>query len=135
MTPIVERNWFGFNLRTMFVVMTVVAMLGGGCFAFTSFVQVSVGYSIETDFENMPENDRALKAWLRDQPGVVPRTVHVARPSGKNLFVNFIMSRNLRGQPGVPDLDAACGKLGYGGPVGAFRDSERTSWREKRDSQ
>jgi hypothetical protein len=127
-----KRRWFRFSLA-MLVALAMGAILYGSWFAFTSLVHASIGYSMEAEFQTMPVNDLEFKAWLRDQPGVVQSTVHVARPRDRTVLVVFIMSRDLRGYPTFPDLDRACKALGYGGRAGAFRDSEITSYSEERD--
>jgi hypothetical protein len=63
-------------------------------------------------YASMPDNDRDLEQWLKDQRGVVAHTVHVTR-KGSTIRIIFIMQRNGHGNPPFPDLSSACHSLGY----------------------
>jgi len=93
------------------------------------------GYCLEAKFESLPPNDKALKKWLQDQPGIVPRLVAIGRfdPDKKLLCVTFVQVRNLAGRAPIPDVDAACERLGYLKPNGPFRDciDRNKSFREE----
>ncbi len=109
------------------VVVALVFLSGVAAYhVFTHTVHASMGYCLEARFETLPPDDEPLKAWLRAQPGIVPHTVAVGRfdPDEKLLVVMFTQVRNLANEPPLPDLDAACQRLGYGQPDGRFRDSE-----------
>jgi hypothetical protein len=81
-------------------------------------------YVVESRFEKMPPNDKALTEWLRSQPGVVPHTVSIGRfEDGKLLYVGFVQCRNMAGQPPFPDLEGHVGSLGYAHSDGPFRDA------------
>lgn len=125
MTSIPSR-WFSYSLRTLFVAITVFTAIVACWFAFTSWATASVIYSVEADFKSMPANDHEFMAWLRNQPGVVPHTVHIDRRKGTALIVTFVMSRNLSGLPEFPDLEQKSKALGYLGRNIAFRDSDIT---------
>jgi hypothetical protein len=87
-------------------------------------VHASLVYVVEARFEKMPPNDKALIEWLRSQPGVIPHLVAIGRfDDGKLLYVSFIMSRSLAGQPPFPDLNGQVSSLGYIDSDGPFRDS------------
>jgi hypothetical protein len=92
---------------------------------FCHYTHISWGYCVEARFDKMPPKDKSLIEWLREQPGVVPHTVAIGRfeERGRLLYVMFIQSRNLNGQPPFPDLNAAALELGYMEPDGPFRDS------------
>jgi hypothetical protein len=92
--------------------------------AFSHNVHASLVYVVEARFEKMPPNDKTLIEWLRAQPGVVSHTVAVGRfEDGKLLYISFIQSRSLAGQPPFPDLNGNIGRLGYTESDGPFRDA------------
>jgi hypothetical protein len=68
----------------------------------------------------MPIDDKPLENWLKEQPGVVANTVHTER-NGDKLYVTFIMSQSLSGNPPFPDFAHTCERLGYG-PFGTWHD-------------
>lgn len=87
----------------------------------------SFGYVVEARFSEMPTNDNSLVEWIRSQPGVVRHTVHIGRFESNLLYVTFIQSQNLLGEPPFPNLDAGAKSLGYRGADGPFRDSKDRS--------
>src|SRR5947209_7787355 len=91
-------------------------------------VHASFIHAREARFDALPTDDKALKAWLQAQPGVVSHTVHVGRDGAdkKLVAVIFVQVRNMAGEPPVPDLDAACARLGYTGPDEPFRPSDQS---------
>jgi hypothetical protein len=109
--------------------LTVATLLFAFLYAIYAFyrhnVFVSWSYCVEARFDKMPPNDKALIDWLRSQPGVVPHTVAIGRfeEGGRLVFVGFIQSRNLAGEPPFPDLNGQVKNLGYTGSDGAFHDS------------
>jgi hypothetical protein len=88
-------------------------------------LHASLGYTVESQFAQLPPNDSQLTAWIQSQPGILARTVHVERvgSDGKTIRVFFLQSRNLAGEPPLPDLDTACNRVGSAAPVHGFRDS------------
>jgi hypothetical protein len=115
--------------RAYLVAMTFVILLllcGGAGYWFTHAFKTSWAYEFEARFEALPPNDKALKAWIQEQPGVVRNCVHIGRfdQDKKRLAVLFIQVRNLAGSPSIPDLDAACKNLKYVNPDAPFRDSK-----------
>jgi hypothetical protein len=92
-------------------------------------VHVSLIYCVEARFDTMPPNDKALADWLRSQPGVVPHTVAIGRfeQGGKLLYVRFLQSRNMAGEPPFPDLDGRVSALAYAESDGPFRDASDRS--------
>jgi len=127
MTPAPNRRW-SFSLRTLFLLVSVLAVLCGllswSWFHFATSVHVASKYSIETTFETMPKDDEGLENWLQGQPGIMAGTVSVDRPGSDKLIVHFVMARNKAGHPGLPDLEGKCKALGYAGG-GIFRDPIR----------
>jgi hypothetical protein len=79
---------------------------------------VSAGYEVTCTFRKLPENDIALETWLKQQPGIVPHTVHIRRNDADKMTVTFILSRSLWQQffltPPFPNLEAAVDSIpGY----------------------
>src|SRR4051794_38013794 len=66
--------------------------------------EVMTWYEIAVEYDQMPDDDRALRSWLEGQPGV--EGVRVGR-DGKRVEVNY------RQKPGqtLPDLFGACERL------------------------
>ncbi len=108
--------WLAIDAGILFAIYTVIRHT----------VHVSGSYVVEARFEQMPSDDSAFTDWLRSQPGVVPHTVSVGRfeEGDKLLYVSFIQSRSVAGEPPFPDLEGAARRLGYMEPDGPFRDSE-----------
>lgn len=74
---------------------------------------VSFGYGIRAEFEHLPENDKPFEEWMKSQPGVVERTVHVSRHGG-SVGVMWIMVQTAGPrEPPVPDFRAAFERFGY----------------------
>jgi hypothetical protein len=121
-----RRTW----LTATGVLTAIVLACWGLWTLFTHKVHVSWSNHLEAHFEVLPDDDTELRAWLRGQPGVVPHTVWTGRfgEDKKLLSVAFIQARNLAGRPPLPNLDAACKKLGYVNPDGPFHfpSEERT---------
>jgi len=88
-------------------------------------IPASRGYSIRAEFAELPANDRELEQWLRDQSGVADRTVHVRR-DGQVVFVSWIMTQNLAGNPRTPDLETGWQRKGYSTPT-----TVDWAWRDK----
>jgi hypothetical protein len=110
--------------KWLFVTAVVFGLLFAMWTVFCHNVHASFGYVVEARFEKMPPSDRALIEWLRCQPGIVPHTVAIGRfDDGKLLYVTFIQSRSLAGQPPFPDLNGQITCFGYTGSDGPFRDA------------
>jgi hypothetical protein len=116
------------NAKRLLIAFVVLGLLYAAWWGLCHSVYASVGYVVEARFEKMPPNDRDLEEWLRSQPGVIPHNVMIGRfDDGKLLYVSFMMSRNLAGQPPLPDMNGQVARLGYIGADGLFRDSEDRS--------
>jgi hypothetical protein len=104
--------------------LLIIAVAWGAYYWFIHSVHASLGYCLEAKFESFPPNDRELKKWLQAQPGIVPHHVAIGRfdRDKKLLCIAFTQVRNLAGKPPIPDVDAACERLGYVKPDGPFRD-------------
>jgi len=117
-----------FTMRNLNWVLTLsgllVAVLFFTCVGGICFLPRSLSYGVEARFDALPKNDNELALWLKDQPGIVPDTVH-ARRSGKTLELTFIQVRNGLGQPRFPELEAKAKALGYRGSGAMFADVER----------
>jgi hypothetical protein len=85
-------------------------------------LHVSRVFCVSAQFARMPADDEALKDWLKTQAGVIPRTV-IAERRGDKLYVRFIMSQTVSGNPPFPDLSDQCVDLGYG---------PRVDWKDAR---
>ena len=116
-------------VRWLLAFAVVAAMLYVGWWYLCSSLYASIGYEVEAEFAELPPDDTALQAWLKQQPGVIPTLTYVQRtgPSKKVLQVNVVMSRNLLGEPPIPDLEKTCAELGYRGQRDRFRDTEPRS--------
>jgi hypothetical protein len=113
-----NMNWV-LTLSGLLVVVLFLTLLAG-----TLFLPRSVVYGVEARFDALPKSDNEFALWLKDQPGIVPHTVHTKR-SGKKLEVTFIQVRNGLGQPRFPKLEAKTKELGYRGSAVMFTDVER----------
>jgi hypothetical protein len=113
-------------LMAVALVAGVILSCGGAYYWFTHAVHASLIYELEARFETLPPDDKALKAWIQTQPGVVSHTVSTSRfdPDRKLIAVMFVQVRNLAGDPPIPDLNAACARFGYASPGGPFRDAK-----------
>jgi hypothetical protein len=54
----------------------------------------SVRYESFAEFESMPADDTALEEWLRNEPGVLPRSAYVDRQQNA-LRITWSMSRDV----------------------------------------
>jgi hypothetical protein len=103
-----------YRLRTL---MIAIAAVGIGLAVLREAgraIKPSIIYSFRADFAEMPPDDAELTDWLRNQPGVIRRTVAVNRePSA--IRVHWIMSRDLFGNPPTPDCQQQFNRLGYKG--------------------
>jgi hypothetical protein len=111
-------NWV-LTLSGLLVAVLFFTLLGG-----MFFLPRSLSYSVEARFDALPKTDNELVAWLKDQPGIVPNTVHTKR-SGRTLEVGFIQVRNGLGQPRFPELEAKSKQFGYRGSAVMFTDVAR----------
>jgi hypothetical protein len=113
------------SIVAVIIVLVVILACGGVYHLVTHNVHASLGYCLEARFKAFPENDKAIKAWILSQPDIVSNTVCVGRfdDDKRLLAVCFTQVQNMAGEPPIPDLDAACKRLGYTNPDGPFRDS------------
>ena|SRR5262245_45910221 len=111
-------------VRWLFAFAVVAAMLYVGWWSLCEFVfHASIGYEVEAEFAELPPDDAALEAWLKQQPGVL--IVEVTRiESRKAIRIFLLMGQNLHYKPPVPNLEQACAELGYRGQRDRFRDTE-----------
>ena len=123
------RRWFSFTLRTRIFLVAAVLLAIGGITLVRHCVYASFAFCWEAEFANLPQDDRELEAWLKAQPGIVAHTVLAGRGGPrKNLVkVLFVQTRNLAGEPKLPDLDSYCSEHAYGGPAFRFRDCGHAS--------
>jgi hypothetical protein len=114
------------------VAACLVLLCAGIWLVFAHTVHVDRGYRLETRFKTLPPDDKALKAWLNAQPGVVPERVAVSRfdTDKKRVAVLFIHVHNMAGQPPIPNLNEACAALGYRDPEGPFHPSKEDFFRD-----
>jgi hypothetical protein len=117
-----RRRWFriAFNLRTLFLLVTLLCVGAAGCEIFLATHGARFFVELIAEFETMPVDDSELTAWLRIQPQVVPDSIQIIR-KGEALIVAYSIDRSLKGYPAYPDLDTQCKSLGYAGPNGTFR--------------
>ena len=115
-------------MRNLSWVLTLSGFMVAGLFVSllgaTLFIPKSTVYAVQARFNSLPSNDQQLQLWLKDQPGIVPNTVHATRKD-KILEVSFIQVRNGLGQPAFPKLEAKTKELGYRGSAVMFTDVER----------
>ncbi len=104
--------------------LAIIACLAALAVVVTRFVPASRVYCVAAVYVAAPEDDAALAQWLKNQPGVVPHTVHVDRPPAnpRKLIVSFIQVRTLNGQPPFPELEAAAKARGYELSSPGFQD-------------
>lgn len=109
---------------TLIVLASVVVASVVAWQLFIHNVYVSFDFCAETEFGKMPADDQLLVEWLKAQPGVVSRTVHVKRfgPKEHTVEVMWIQSQTLAGNPPYPDLNQKCAELGYVDPKSLFRN-------------
>lgn len=100
------------TLRNLFWPVLVVGMLALGAVVAGLAIPRSTSYVLAADFDQLPQSDEELLAWIRKRPGVVEHTVH-SRRSGTHVEVGFIQVKNLFGQPSFPDLESKVTELGY----------------------
>lgn len=79
-------------------------------------IPATFSYGLQAEFAELPADDAALEAWLKAQPGVIDRLVHVKR-TGNAVGVIWMMTQTVGGEPPAPDLLAAFERLGYRGRV------------------
>ena len=106
-----------FHILVTLVLVGILLVLGVAYLK--THLSASIFYDVAAHYTHMPSDDQALKAWIKSQPGVVARTVHVER-KGDELRVTFIMSQTVFGrQPPFPKqgLLDTCASLGYGPPT------------------
>lgn len=110
--------WYVALIAGIFLVLT--ALCAG-----LRLIPASRGYSISAEFAELPANDRELEQWLRNQPGVVKHTAQVTR-DGHVVFISWIMTQNVGGNPRTPDVRTAWQRMGYSTPT-----TVDWAWRDK----
>jgi hypothetical protein len=101
-----------FRLRTLLILLAVVGILLAAFRVAAPFIRPSVGYGESAEFAEMPADDTALEDWLSKQPGVVRAFV---RRDANTIRINWIMSRDLLGDPPLPELREQFDRFGYRG--------------------
>jgi hypothetical protein len=103
---------FRYKLRTLLIVVAAVgAVLAFGRIAARRIVP-SIGYEIRAEFTELPVNDEAFRQWVEDQPGVYQAYVN-REPNA--IRVVYGMSRDLTGDPPLPDFKKNFDRFGYRG--------------------
>jgi hypothetical protein len=69
-------------------------------------------YNLRATYRQMPPDDDKLTRWLDMQPGVEADSVNIQR-QGETVFASFVMTRDLSGNPTMPEFERACDSLGY----------------------
>src|SRR6266702_7532973 len=92
------------GLAALLILAFLLASAGAYCLLARK-LQIPYGYCLEARFEGFPANDKALKAWIQGQPGILPHSVCVGRfePDKKTLAVCFTQVQNIALEPPVPD--------------------------------
>ena len=103
-----------YKLRTLLIVLAVIGVALAVIREAASHIYPSVGFEVRAEFTELPTDDTALLRWLQTQPGVIERLAFVNREKS-SIRVNWTMSRNLLGEPPIPDLHQQFERLGYKG--------------------
>src|SRR5262245_9183405 len=110
------------GLRRVLNALSILAVLGAGGLWFISRLPVSYGCDMETEFESVPPDDKALNTWLMEQPGMISPAIMREQVGERwKIRIGSIMSGNCFGQPAVPPFDDKVAELGYRNPSGPFR--------------
>jgi len=105
-----------YRLSTLLIVLAVVGVSFGMVRALflvaAPHIRPSIHYGVSAEFTELPTDDAALEVWLSNQPGVyrafVNRESHTVR-------IVWGMSRDLSGNPPLPDLRRNFDRFGYAG--------------------
>jgi len=101
-----------YRLRTLLILVAVACLLLGVIRTVATHVKPSIGYGFRAEFAELPIDDAALAEWLAEQPGVIKAFVN-REPS--SIRVHWIMSRDLTGNPPIPDCREQFDRFGYKG--------------------
>lgn len=112
-------------LRWAAVLAVVTGLLYAGYYQAQRSLKVPYYFDLEAHFTTLPADDRQLADWLKDQPGVMGG-VGIGRLDDGRVRVLFRQSRNLLGEPPVPQIDEVAAAFGYIG-VGRFRSAKEES--------
>lgn len=110
-------------MKRIWIILVGMVVIAGATLLIRHKISTSIGYTVMAHFNTMPKDDNGLRHWLHTQPGVV--SVWTCR-TNHTLKVFILMSRNLAGNPKIPDLDVGCSALGYQGQDSRFRDCGKT---------
>jgi len=106
--------WYDGGMRLRLIAFVVgIIIVCAILFILVRRFPVSQFYSMVAHYARMPIDDKPLENWIREQPGIVARTVHIVR-KGDELRAIFIMSQSMLGSPPTPNLESTCERLGYG---------------------
>ena len=98
--------------KILFIVASTFA-IGTGVIIVLFVMPVRRSYSVTAAGLEMPQLDRELESWLKDQPGVIANSVSIKRNFNNNLNISLEMSQSIFGLPKFPDVDAKCSEMGY----------------------
>jgi len=89
----------------------------------------SLVYEFQGRFEQLPPNDEALVAAIKDESRVMEGHVEVERQDDGTVNVRFGVGGPLIPRP-MPDLDHICARLGYSNPIEPFREIPHRDFRD-----
>jgi hypothetical protein len=110
-----------YRLKTLLIVLAVAGLLFAALRLAATKVRPSVVYGESAEFAELLADDRAIEDWLSTQPGV--NRAFVTRESN-TIRVTWIMSRDLLGNPPIPDLGRQFERFGYRGIARHTQSSE-----------
>ena len=96
-----------FGLSVLTIILVVVYTAAG-------YIYVRTSYGFKIGYESAPSDDHELVAWLESHPGV--SHVDVYRKD-RDLYVFYLISQNLLGQPPLPDVMLFCTTNKYNGAI------------------
>ena len=101
-----------YRLKTLLIAMALAGLVFAAFRLAATIIRPSIVYGESAEFAELPADDRAIEQWLATQPGVV-RTF--ATRESNTIRVNWIMSRDLLGNPPIPNLRDQFERFGYRG--------------------
>jgi len=101
-----------YRLRTLLIATAVVGAILGLVMETARSIRPTNYHWLSAEFTEMPSRDVSLEEWLGRQPGVT--SVHVDRETN-GIRITWSMSRDLMGQPPLPDVRGNFDRLGYKG--------------------
>jgi hypothetical protein len=105
-----------FRLSTLLIVLAVIGVSFGLIralfLAAAPHIRPSSHYGVRAEFTELPADDAALAEWLSNQPGVYRAFVN---RESRTVRIVWGMSRDLNGNPPLPDLRSSFDRFGYTG--------------------